>query len=77
MFDAPAPWLSFVVIVMPTGPTHRVLFAVCKTAHITLVVVIIVVIVVVIIVVIPPRPPQPRQLPHFPPPEPTRISPVP
>ncbi len=56
MFDAPAPWLWFVVIVMPTGPTHRLSFAVCKTAHITVIDVIVVVVVVVIVVVPPPPP---------------------
>jgi hypothetical protein len=39
---------------MPTGPTHRLSFAVCKTAHIT---VIVVIIVVVVVVVAPPPPP--------------------
>ena len=54
MFDASSPWLSFAGIVMPTGPTHRLSFAVCKTAHITIVVVIVV---IIIVVIIPPPPP--------------------
>ena len=53
MFDAPTQWLSFAVIVMPTGPTHRLLFAVSKTAHI----IDVVVIVFVVIVVVAPPPP--------------------